>query len=204
MQRELVVGGLGSPRDRQRGLDILRLAGLDRDAGELLAAVSFGEVHLKIARCVGAEIDRRVLAAVVGYRHSILEGGGRGSAQRGEIGGQFQLGGKLLADNKGNRQFVVLLAVLGILGFDREAVFALPDPAGRLQPQLQPLLRIRHNIDRRYRLPAAEYCRFPALRHLGYGQGQHLRRQFEVAQRQIDGSGLAGADGQRGVFRRQE
>src|SRR5258706_2969837 len=179
VQRKLVVAGLGLARDRQRGLDILRLAGLDRDAGDLLAAVGLGKADLEILWRVGAEIDRGVAPAVVRDSHPVFERGGRGATQRRKIGGQLELRRKLLADRQRDRQLFVML---GVLGFDREAVIALADSGGGFEPQLQPLLGIGRDLNRGDRLAAAEDRRLPAIRHFRDGQSERLRRQFEIAQ----------------------
>src|SRR5438552_1128437 len=97
-ERRLVIAGRGLARNRQRRFDVLRLAGLDWDAGQLLAAISLGEADLEILRRVGAEIYRRVAAAVVGDADLVFERGRGGAAQRREIGRYFQFSRKLLAD----------------------------------------------------------------------------------------------------------
>jgi hypothetical protein len=101
VQRELVVAGRGLARDRQTGLDILRLAGLDRDRGDLLAGIGLGKADLEVFRRIAAQIDRRVAPAVVVHRHLVFERGRRGAAQRGKIGGELELGRNLLADRDG-------------------------------------------------------------------------------------------------------
>ena len=201
MERQLVVARLGLPRDRQRGLHILRLAGFDGDRGDLLAAIGFGKAHLEILWRVGAEIDRRVAAAVVGDADPVFERGRRGAAQGREIRRQLQFRGQLLADGQRDRQFLVALSALRL---HREAVIALAGVRRRLQPQLQPLLAVGRDFDCRDGLAAAEDRRLPAIGNFRHRDRQRLRRQFEIAHGEVDRRGLAGAHGQRRIPRRQE
>src|SRR5207244_7077608 len=60
VQHELVVARWGVARQCNRGLDVLRFAGLDRDACQLLAAIGFGKGHLEILWRVRAEVDRGI------------------------------------------------------------------------------------------------------------------------------------------------
>src|SRR6202023_780403 len=48
MERELVIAGRRVARQSHRGFDILRFARLDWNAGELLAAIGFGEGDLEV------------------------------------------------------------------------------------------------------------------------------------------------------------
>ena len=176
------------------------LPGLDRNAGELLAAIGFGEGDLEVLRRIGAEIDRGVAPAVIRDGHPELERSRRGAAQRGEVGGELELGRKLLPDRDGDRQFEIASLTLG---FDEKTVFAGSGTGRRFEPQLQFLFGIGRHDRRLDRLPAAEDCRLPALSDIRHRKSQLLRRMIEVAQRQIDRRGLAGAYGQRRIACRQ-
>src|SRR5207253_882217 len=91
VQGDLVVAGRRLARQGQRSLDVLRLASLDRDAGQLLAAIGLGEIDLEVLRRVGAEIDCCVAAAVVGDADLVFERGGGGTDRVSVCGGSLKL-----------------------------------------------------------------------------------------------------------------
>ena len=163
VQRELVIAGRRVAWQGHRGFDVLRFSCLDRNAGELLAAIGLGEGDLEVLRRVGAEIDRGVASAVIRDGHPELERGRRGAAQRREVGRKFELRRELLPDRDGDRQFEIASVTLGI---DEKMVFAGSGTGRRLEPQLQLLFRIGRHDRRLDRLPAAENCCLPALRDL--------------------------------------
>src|SRR6516164_2422052 len=192
VQRELVFAGRRIARHRHSGFDVLRLAGLYRDAGELLGAIRLGKSDLEVLRRVGAEIDRGVAPAVVGDRDLELEGGRCGAAQGREVRGELELGRQLLPDRDSYR---ALQRTPVTAAFDNETIVTGAGTGRGFEPQLQLLLTIRRDDRRVDRLTAAEDCRLPSASHLRDRQPYFLRRQVGVAQRQVDRRGLAGTYG---------
>src|SRR5262249_10989950 len=134
VKHKLVLAGRSIARQRHRGLDVLRLAGLDRDTGELLATIGLGKGDLKVFRRVSAEIDRRITPAVVSDRDLEFEGGRSGAPQCREVGRELELRRKLLSDRNRYRQFQRGSAVVRL---DHELVITGPRTLRRLEAQLQ-------------------------------------------------------------------
>src|SRR6516162_6854790 len=112
VQRELVFAGGRIARQGHGGFDVLGLAGLYRDAGELLGAIGLGKSNLEVLRRVSAEVDRGVATAVVRDRDLEFEGGGRGAAKGREVRRELELGRQLLPDRDGYRELQCAAAAL--------------------------------------------------------------------------------------------
>jgi hypothetical protein len=197
---QFVVAGWGVARQRHRGVDVLRFADADRNAGDLLAAISLGKRDLKILWRVGGKIDRGVAAAVVGDGDGELERGRRGAAQCRKVGRQLEFGRQFLADGQSDRQ--AQLAAVAARG-DEKVIIAGAGAGWRFEPQLQLFVAVWPNHRCGDRLAAAKDRRLPAARRLRHRQAQLLRRQAIVVKRQIDRRGLAGPHGQGRVLGRQ-
>src|SRR6516165_2119368 len=142
VQRELVFAGRRIARQRHGGFDVLGLAGLYRDAGELLGAIGLGKSDLEVLRRVGAEINRSVAPTVVGARDLEFEGGSSGAAQRREVRGQLELGRQLLPNCDSYR---ALQRTPVTAAFDNETIVTGAGTGRWFEPKLQLLLTIRRD-----------------------------------------------------------
>src|SRR6516164_3056766 len=142
VQRELVFAGRRIARQRHGGFDVLGLAGLYRDAGELLGAIGLGKTDLEVLRRVGAEINRSVAPAVVGDRDLEFEGGSSGAAQGREVRGELELGRQLLPDRDSYR---ALQRTPVTAAFDNETIVTGAGTGRGFEPKLQLLLTIRRD-----------------------------------------------------------
>src|SRR5690606_13293866 len=89
--RNRVLASLDTFGRRHAHLEVLRLAGLQRQRSEFLAAVLLLERDLEAGRCLREKVDRRVLLAFVLRGHLEIEGRVRRAAQSWQFGLQRQL-----------------------------------------------------------------------------------------------------------------
>ena len=88
---------------RHLELHVLGLAGIDRNRGELLAAVGLGERGVEILRRVGGETDQQFLTAVVLDGHRVFEARARGAAQLRQLRSERELGRQFLGERHRDR-----------------------------------------------------------------------------------------------------
>src|SRR6185437_6892609 len=97
--------------------------------------------------------------------------------------------------------FEVLALALRLHG---EMILASARAARRFKAQLQTLGGVRNSFDRGDWLAAAKDRRLPPGRYFGHSHRQLLRRQLEIADRQVERRRLSGLHGERRVSRREK
>ncbi len=160
-------------------LDVLRLAGVERQGVELLAAVLLGEGGVEILRRGGRERDRDLLAAVVLDAQREFEVRLRVAAQFGKLRVQGELGRQIGGEGHDNRQAGGERTTLRV---DRQIGGADRRVLRHVEAKLERDAGIGRRQRRRDRLTAADQGHGPALRYARDRQQQPLGRQAVILQ----------------------
>ena len=198
---DLVFAGGDRVRRTHLELDVLGLAGIERQRIELLAAVLLGEGGVEVLRRLGGEADQQLLAALVLDVSWYSKVDFELPRRSGSCGETDSLAGRSVAKRHGDRQ-----RDLGrrALGGDREVGRADRRILGHVEPQLERDAGVGGRQRRRDRLAAAHQGRRPARGTPGHRQREPLGRQRIVLQAQVDGRGGARPQRDGGIVGQEE
>src|SRR5262249_58887108 len=164
-------------------LDVLGLAGIERQRIELLAAVLLGVGAVPVLRHLGGQTHKDLLAALVLDRELELEGRLGGPAQLRQLRRDRQLGRQVGGQPDLDRQRHLAGGALGahsqVGGTDRRLLW-------HVDAQLERDAGIGGRERRRDRLSAADQRRSPARGGSGDRQRQPLWRKIIVLQSKVN------------------
>ncbi len=202
LDQHRVVARLHIARRRHLDLDVLGLAGLDRNRADLVGAEAFGEGGLEIGRTLRRQRHREILAAVVADRDRIFEGRARRAAQRRQARLQAELGRRLGADGQRENQ----IGRLGerALGAQHHLLRAGLGVLRHVDAELQADVLVDARHGRGDGLAAAQDVDLPTGRHVGERERHRLGRQAGIGELHADGGDLAGTHRLRGIVGDEE